>query len=134
VAQRGAPWAALAAVTDRCVRWLAVQGAARKALEAILGYNAARAASTPAASAGRDRVHWQLFRDGLAPLWLPAIVGLVVRVAGQGLAPPGALGALDIAALFAGGDKFTPRILRSARAEQFTAGRPRPAALWQAFL
>ena len=50
---------------------------------------------------------WQLFRDGLATLWLPALIGAVVVGRTQRWRVVLVWAALDVLALFVGGTKFT---------------------------
>jgi hypothetical protein len=83
-------------------------GAGPQLLDATLGYNVGRvgfqAERIPLAALS---VTWQLFRDGLALLWLPALLG--TAVAGHRPAWRFLLVwlACDVAALFLGGTKFT---------------------------
>ena len=104
----GLAWAALAVVLLAAFGMLALQGAGAQALDATLGYNSARAGFNvgriPLAAASTT---WQLFRDGLALLWLPAVVGFVVAWHVKAWRIVAIWAALDVLALFAGGDKFT---------------------------
>jgi hypothetical protein len=83
----------------------ALVGAGGAFFDATLGYNLFRFGfqSTRIPLAGAVAV-WQMFRDGLAPLWLPALLGVVFA---RRFSIVLLWAALDVVALFLGGTKFT---------------------------
>ena len=83
----------------------AVVGAGGAFLEATFGYNLFRFGfqSTRIPLVGVSAA-WQMFRDGLAPLWIPAVIGFFVARRFPVLM---IWAALDVVALALGGTKFT---------------------------
>lgn len=101
-------WIPLVVVLGAVGALFVAMGAGAPFVEATLMYNFARfgfqSERIPYAAAAAA---WQVFRDGLALLWLPALVGVAViwpQNKGRLLL---AWAALDVAALFLGGTKFT---------------------------
>jgi hypothetical protein len=86
----------------------ALTGAGGPFIEATLTYNFARfgfqSERIPYAALVSA---WQVFRDGLALLWLPALIGALVAWRGRRWRLLLVWGALDVLALFLGGTKFT---------------------------
>jgi hypothetical protein len=101
-------WAPLLAVLIGVWALFAFMGAGGQFVEATLGYNLARA------SFQSERVPfaalvstWQMFRDGLALLWLPALLGAAVAWRTERWRLLLIWAAFDVLALFLGGTKFT---------------------------
>jgi hypothetical protein len=98
-------WTPLLIVLGGAWAVFAAMGAGGAFIEATLGYNLFRfgfqSARIPIAGASAV---WQLFRDGLAPLWLPALIGLVTARRFPLLL---VWAAFDVLTLFLGGTKFT---------------------------
>jgi hypothetical protein len=101
-------WLPLIVALAAVVGVFSVMGAGGPLIEATLTYNVARFGfqSQRIPLAGLVAA-WQIFRDGLAVLWLPALLGVVVvwqRPAWRLLV---VWAILDVLALFLGGTKFT---------------------------
>jgi hypothetical protein len=136
-------WLPLLGVLGMVALVFGAMGAGGPFVEATLLYNFARVGFQSERIPYAALVSaWQLFRDGLALLWLPALIG----VAAVWPAQRGRLllvwAALDVVALFLGGTKFTREyfvqlvpsfsLLAAAGLESLWAGqaRPRLARAW----
>jgi hypothetical protein len=101
-------WIPLLSVLVAVLVAFAAMGAGGPFIEATLTYNFARfgfqSERIPYAALVSA---WQVFRDGLAVLWLPALVGLAVAWPRPRWRLVLVWAALDVLALFLGGTKFT---------------------------
>jgi hypothetical protein len=101
-------WIPLLIVLGSVVAVLVAMGAGGPFVEATLAYNFARfgyqSERIPYAALVST---WQLFRDGLALLWLPALIGAAAAWQAQRWRLVLVWAALDVLTLFLGGTKFT---------------------------
>jgi hypothetical protein len=101
-------WIPLLCVLGGVMALFIAMGAGGPFVEATLTYNVARfgfeSQRIPYAAVVSA---WQVFRDGLALLWLPALIGVAVAWPVQRWRLLLAWAALDVVGLFLGGSKFT---------------------------